>query len=236
MKRFDRTKTLIGNASFEILSKSSVAVFGLGGVGSYTVEALVRSGIEKLYIFDCDRVDITNINRQIIATESTVGMLKTDAAEQRIKDINPNATVVKNNEFLTAEIIGEMDFSKFDYVVDAVDNISAKIAICNSAFQNKIPVISAMGAGNRLLADFEIATIEKTSGCHLARIMRKELGIRKISGVKACFSKSAAIDTDTKEVRNALGRPAPASISFVPSVMGLMIAGEVVRDLIKYKI
>lgn len=225
-ERFSRTAALIGKKSVEKLGKTKIALFGLGGVGSFVAEALIRSGIGAIDIFDNDVVDITNINRQLIATESTVGRLKTEVAAKRLKEINPTASVGEFPIFITPEETEKINFEKYDYVIDAIDNVTAKIALAQKAREKNIPIISAMGAGNKLdPTKFEIAPIEKTSVCPLARVMRLELKKRNITGVKAAFSKEPAINT-------ALGRT-PASISFVPSVMGLIIAGEVIKDLIK---
>lgn len=233
-ERFDRTKQLIGRSAVEKLADCRVAVFGIGGVGSFVCEALARGGIGNLDLFDSDTVDITNINRQLIALDSTVGKFKTDVMKERIADINPVAKVTSNKVFITPEVADRMDFTKYDYVVDAIDNVTAKIALCQRAFENKVPIISAMGAGNKLdPTKFQIADIEKTSGCPLAKVMRVELRKRGIKGVKAAFSPQPAIKPEKSEERVGSGRPSPASISFVPSVMGLIIAGEVICDLIK---
>lgn len=233
-QRFDRTKQLIGETAVERLAGCRVAVFGVGGVGSFVCEALARGGVGNLDLFDSDTVDITNINRQIIALDSTVGRYKTDVMRERIADINPAARVTSNKVFVTLEVVEGIDFAKYDYVVDAIDNVTAKIALCQRAFENKVPIISAMGAGNRLdPKNFQIADIEKTSGCPLAKVMRVELRKRGIKGVKAAFSPQPAIKPEKSEARAGSGRPSPASISFVPSVMGLLIAGEVICDLIK---
>lgn len=225
-ERFSRTAALIGEKSVEKLGKTKIALFGLGGVGSFVAEALIRSGIGAIDIFDNDTVDITNINRQLIATESTVGRLKTEVTAERLKDINPAVSVGEFPIFITPEETEKINFEKYDYVIDAIDNVTAKISLAQKAREKNIPIISAMGAGNKLdPTKFEIAPIEKTSVCPLARVMRLELKKRNITGVKAAFSTEPAINT-------ALGRT-PASISFVPSVMGLIIAGEVIKDLIK---
>lgn len=228
-ERFLRTAALIGEEAVEILQNSKILLFGLGGVGSFVAEALVRSGIGEIDIFDNDSVDITNINRQLIALDSTVGRLKTEVTAERLKQINPNVRVYEHPVFVTPEVIENFDFSKFDYVVDAIDNVTAKIAVCKKARESDIPVISAMGAGNKLDPTlFEIAPIEKTSVCPLARVMRLELKKRNVTGVKAAFSKEPAIKNNNTE-------KSPASIAFVPSVMGLIIAGEVIKDVIKNK-
>ena len=189
-ERFSRTAALIGEKSVEKLGKTKIALFGLGGVGSFVAEALIRSGIGAIDIFDNDVVDITNINRQLIATESTVGRLKTEVAAKRLKEINPTASVGEFPIFITPEETEKINFEKYDYVIDAIDNVTAKIAIAQKAREKNIPIISAMGAGNKLdPTKFEIAPIEKTSVCPLARVMRLELKKRNITGVKAAFSK-----------------------------------------------
>lgn len=226
-ERFLRTAALIGEESVKVLQNSKILLFGLGGVGSFVAEALVRSGVGEIDIFDNDTVDVTNINRQLIALESTVGRLKTEVTAERLKQINPNISVFEHPVFVTPEIVENFDFSKFDYVIDAIDNVTAKIAVCQKASELGIPVISAMGAGNKLDPTlFEIAPIEKTSVCPLARVMRLELRKRNITGVKAAFSKEPAIKNNNAE-------KSPASIAFVPSVMGLIIAGEVIKDIVK---
>lgn len=228
-ERFLRTAALIGDDAVEQLQNSKIMLFGLGGVGSFVAEALIRSGIGEIDIYDNDTVDVTNLNRQLIALESTIGKLKTEVTAERLKQINPNVRVFEHPVFVTPEVINNTDFSKFDYVIDAIDNVTAKIAICQKARENNVPVISAMGAGNKLNPTlFEIAPIEKTSVCPLARVMRLELKKRNIKGVKAAFSKEPAIKNNKNE-------RSPASIAFVPSVMGLIIAGEVIKDIIKDK-
>lgn len=228
-ERFLRTAALIGDDAVEQLQNSKIMLFGLGGVGSFVAEALIRSGVGEIDIYDNDTVDITNINRQLIALESTIGKLKTEVTARRLKEINPNVKVFEHPVFVTPEVINNTDFSKFDYVIDAIDNVTAKIAICQKAREYNIPVISAMGAGNKLDPTlFEVAPIEKTSVCPLAKVMRLELKKRDITGVKAAFSKEPAI-------KNNKNQRTPASIAFVPSVMGLVIAGEVIKDLIKNK-
>lgn len=229
---FSRTKQLIGDAAFARITKCRVAVFGVGGVGSYTVEALARSGIGVLELFDKDIVDITNINRQLIALHSTLGQSKVAVCAARIADINPKAEVITHSVFVTPELLDEMDFSVYDYVVDAVDTVTAKIAICRRAREAGVPVISAMGAGNKLdPTGFSVAMMEKTEGCHLARVMRSELKKRGITGVKAVFSKEPV--RTTGEIEGERRSPTPASIAYVPSVAGLILAGEVISDLMK---
>ena len=231
-KRFLRTTGLIGDKAVKTLSISSVAVFGVGGVGSYVVEALARSGVGEIDIFDSDDVDITNINRQIIALQSTIGRPKVEVAKERLIDINPNIKVGANKVFITPDYLKQIDFSKYDYVVDAVDNVTAKIAICSISIEHNIPVISAMGAGNKLdPTRFEVDFIENTSVCPLARVMRSELKKRGISGVKAVYSKEPPVSTD--DLSEERRSPVPKSIAYVPSVAGLILAGEVIKDLTK---
>ncbi len=229
-KRFDRTKNLIGEGAVQKLLNSKVAVFGVGGVGSFVAEALARGSVGALDLYDSDKVDITNINRQIIALDSTVGKNKTDVMKQRILDINPNARVSSNVLFVTPDSSDKICFEGLDYIVDAVDNVTAKIFLAEKASEYKIPIISAMGAGNRLdNQNFKVAPIEKTSGCPLARVVRNELRKRKITGVKAVYSDKSP----EKITQDNLKKEVPlSSISFVPSVMGLIIAGEVIKDLI----
>jgi len=228
--QFSRTELLIGSDGINKLQSYRVAVFGVGGVGGYVVEALVRCGIGSIDIIDNDKVHITNLNRQIIATYSTLGRYKVDVAEERIKDINPNCKVTKFNTFFTPETSSEFDFSKYDYVVDAIDTVSGKIELvmkCNAA---EVPIISSMGAGNKMHPEmFEISDIYKTSVCPLAKVMRQELKKRRIKKLKVVYSKEPPI----KPVSNdSTDKRVPGSISFVPSVAGLIIAGEVVNDLL----
>lgn len=221
---YKRTEALIGTEALERLKKSHVAVFGVGGVGGYVTEALARSGIGELTLIDNDTVKESNINRQIIALTSTLGELKTEAFRKRIHDINPDIKVNIHNVFYLPETKDEIDFSSFDYVVDAIDTVSGKIAIIEKCDEEKIPVISSMGTGNKLNPTaFKIADISKTSVCPLARVMRYELKKRGIKKVKVLFSEENPVKQQMR---------VPASISFVPSVAGLIIAGEVVKDLI----
>ena len=230
--QFSRTALLIGEDGLEKLKRSRVAVFGVGGVGGYVVEALARSGVGALELIDKDVVSVSNINRQIIALHSTVGQYKTEVAAARAKDINPDIRVDVRNVFYLPENAAEFDFTQYDYVVDAIDTVSGKIALIEQAMRANVPVISSMGAGNKLDATaFEVADISKTSVCPLARVMRRELKKRGIEHLKVVYSKeepkpSALTDEET-------GKPIPASIAFVPSVVGLIIGGEVIKDLIK---
>ncbi len=230
--RFYRTKMLIGKAAFDVLQGSHVAVFGVGGVGGYVAEALARSGVGEITVIDNDTVSLSNINRQIIATENTVGQLKTRVIKERILSINPKAKVNNYEMFVLPENIGEIDFSSFDYVVDAVDTVSAKIAIILKCQSENIKVISSMGTGNKLDANaFEITDIYKTSVCPLARVMRLEMKKRGVKKLKVLYSKETPIKPFGGEISPS-GRQVPASIAFVPSVAGLLIGGEVIKDLI----
>lgn len=228
---FARTIALIGNEAFSKLQDSHVIVFGVGGVGGYVVEALVRSGIGELTIVDNDTVSESNLNRQVIALHSTVGKPKVQVLKERILDINPDCRVNALQSFFLPENSSGFNFSEYDYVVDAIDTVTAKIEIIRKAKEAGVPVISSMGTGNKLdPSRFQIADISKTSVCPLARVMRRELKARGITKVKVLFSteESAGVVTDS-----SAGRHAPASIAFVPPSAGLLIASEVVRDLIK---
>ena len=225
MDQFARTTLIFGEAAMERLHRSRVAVFGLGGVGGYVVEALVRSGVGTLDLIDNDRVSLTNLNRQIIATHETVGMRKTDAAEARAKAISPDVVIHKHDCFFLPETAGQFDFSAYDYIVDAIDTVAGKIGIVAAAHAAGTPVISSMGTGNKLdPTAFRIADIEKTKVCPLAKVVRKELRNRGVRGVKVLYSEEEPLKS---------GNRTPASISFVPSCAGLIIAGEVIKDLIK---
>lgn len=230
LKQFERTSLVIGEDNVKKLNKSKVVVFGAGGVGSYVIEALARAGVGHLVIVDGDKVDETNINRQIIALHSTIGLPKVEAAKKRVLDINPNIEVQTREEFFLSESEDFFD-ETINYVVDAVDTITAKIEIIERAKKHNIPVISSMGTGNKLdPTRFEIADISKTSVCPLAKVMRKELAKRQIKDVKVLFSKEEPIKSTAF---SETGKPTPGSISFVPSCGGLIIAGEVIKDLIK---
>lgn len=232
MEKFSRTELLIGEKAVEKLANSRVAVFGVGGVGGYVVEALVRSGVGTLDLIDNDDVSISNINRQIIATTKTVGRSKVEVAKERALEINPDVKINTYQMFYTSETEGQFDFSQYDYVVDAIDTVGGKLSLVERAKSVGTPIICAMGAGNKLDPTmFEVADISETTVCPLARVMRTELKKRNITDVKVVYSKeipqkSALIDEKT-------GKSVPGSISFVPSVVGLIIAGEVIKDLIK---
>jgi len=228
---FSRTELLIGENALKKLKESRVAVFGVGGVGGYVVEALVRCGLGNIDIIDNDTVCESNINRQIIATKKTIGKPKVEAAEERILEINPNVIVNKYSTFYTPQTSAQFDFSKYDYVVDAIDTVSAKLSLIEKAKAAGIPIICAMGAGNKLdPTKFEVTDISKTSVCPLARVIRTELKKQKIKNVKVVYSKEIPTKPRIKELNN--GKQPPGSISFVPSAVGLIIAGEVVKDLI----
>ncbi|MBE7034375.1 MAG: tRNA threonylcarbamoyladenosine dehydratase [Ruminococcaceae bacterium] len=228
-EEFTRTAMLIGEDAVEKLSSCHVAIFGIGGVGGYVAEALARSGIGTFDLVDNDTVNVTNINRQIIATHDTLGRYKTEVMKERILSINPDAKVNVYNTFYLPENSGEFDFSKYDYIVDAVDTVTAKLEIIVNAKNAGTPVISSMGTGNKLdPTRFEIADIYKTSVCPLAKVMRRELKSRGIDKLKVLYSKEEPIKQQCEEGK----KPTPASISFVPSVAGLIIAGEVIKELI----
>ena len=225
---FSRTELLIGKEGIQKLNAAHIAIFGVGGVGGYTAEALARCGIGTLDLIDNDKISVSNINRQIYALESTIGRPKTDVAKERITDINPKATVNTHEIFFTPQT--EMDFSTYDYVVDAIDTVAGKLEIITRANAAKIPVISSMGAGNKLNPTmFEVTDISKTSVCPLAKVMRQELKKRKIENVKVVYSKELPIKPNWQDEDN---KRLPGSISFVPSVVGLIIASEVVKDII----
>ena len=228
--QFSRTELLIGKKGIEKLKDSKVALFGLGGVGSYVLEGLVRAGIGNFILVDKDEVDITNLNRQIIATRKTIGKPKVEVAKERILEINPEANVEIYQEFFMPETKGILDES-IDYIVDAVDTVTAKIELVVRANKLNIPIISSMGTGNKLdPTKFEVADIYKTSVCPLAKVMRKELKTRGIKKLKVVYSKEEPIK---RQANNELRKQVPASISFVPSVAGLIIAGEVIKDILE---
>lgn len=229
MNIFDRSEILLGKEALEKLKHSSVAVFGVGGVGSYTVEALVRGGIGKLFLYDGDVVSQTNINRQLVATTRTVDMDKVAVAAEHCLDVNPDVKVYAEKFFFNSENANQIDFSQFDYVVDAIDTVSSKLLLIEKAKAANVPVISCMGAGNKLdPTRFEVTDISKTSVCPLAKVMRYELKKRGITKVKVVYSKEEPIKHGLTEN----GKPLPGSVSFVPSVAGLIIAGEVIKDIV----
>ena len=233
-EQFIRTEMLLGTTALERLRKARVAVFGLGGVGGYTVEALARAGIGQLDLIDNDTVSLSNLNRQILATHSTIGMAKTEAARRRVLDINPNCIVRTHDVFYTPETADLFDFTQYDYIVDAIDTVTGKLALVERAHAVNTPIISCMGTGNKLDASaFQVADISRTSMCPLARIMRKELGKRGIKHLKVVYSQEEALTpTGWEEEAAAIGkRQIPGSVSFVPGAAGLILAGEVIQDI-----
>lgn len=233
---YSRTAMLLGEDAIKKLRESRVAVFGIGGVGGYVVEALVRAGIGAIDLIDNDVVCESNLNRQIIATGSTLGMSKTDAMEARIRDINPRCKVKKYQCFYLPETAGQFDFTQYSYVVDAIDTVTGKIQLVMQAKEAGVPIISSMGTGNKLNpTELEVADIYKTSVCPLAKVMRRELKKRGIGSLKVVYSKEeprTPLVEYKEECANPVRRATPGSISFVPSVAGLIIASEVVKDLI----
>ncbi len=264
--QFSRTELLIGKKAMERLKNARVAVFGIGGVGGHVLEALVRSGVGTVDIIDNDRVCLSNLNRQIIATYKTLGMYKVDAAQQRMKEINPEAVIHKYNTFFLPETAEQFDFTQYDYIADAIDTVTGKIELVLRAKEAGIPVISSMGAGNKMdPTAFEVADIYETSVCPLARVMRRELKKRGVEGLKVVYSKEqAAAPAGWQEADGAGGnssigmkagenregligkdgclgaggcmvrRRIPGSNAFVPAAAGLIMAGEIIRDLIQY--
>ena len=238
-ERFSRSRALLGKEAMETLAASRVAVFGLGGVGGHCAEALARAGIGALDLFDGDSIALSNCNRQMFATEQTLGMRKVQAAKERIALLSPRCRVTAHDLFVLPETVGAIDFSAFDYVVDAIDTVSGKVAILERARLAGVPAISAMGAGNKLDATrFEVAPVEETSVCPLARVMRRELKKRGITGVKTIYSKEEPRlprfgegETQSGDADGAPRKAIPGSLSFVPAVMGLLLAGEVIKDL-----
>ncbi|MCH5197878.1 MAG: tRNA threonylcarbamoyladenosine dehydratase [Oscillospiraceae bacterium] len=241
LNQYSRTELLFGKDAMERLRSSRIAVFGIGGVGGYTVEALVRSGVGEIDIIDNDTVCPSNINRQIYATQKTVGRYKVDVAAQRIAEINPEIKVNAYKTFFMPETADQFDFSKYDYVVDAIDTVTGKIALVINSQKAGTPVISSMGAGNKVdPTAFEVTDIYKTSVCPLAKIMRYELKRRGVKKLKVVYSKEPPIKPVGMPPNESAGenphrRQVPGSTAFVPSVVGLIIAGEVIKDLTGYK-
>ena len=234
LNQFSRTELLFGKEAMQKLADSRVAVFGIGGVGGYTVEALVRSGVGTVDLIDDDKVCLTNVNRQIYATRKTVGKYKVDVAEERIHEINPDAVVNTYKTFYSPETAEQFDFTQYDYIVDAIDTVTGKLALVERAKAAGTPIICCMGTGNKLDASaFRVADISKTTMCPLARVMRRELGKRGIRHLKVIYSQEEALTpTGWEEEAAALGkRQIPGSVAFVPGAAGLLLAGEVVRDL-----
>ena len=249
LHEFSRTELLIGTEALKKLKNSKVAVFGIGGVGSYAVEGLVRSGVGKFVLIDDDCICLTNINRQLHATRKTVGRPKVEVMKERILEINPNAEVEVYQKFYLPDSANEMIHDDYDYIIDAIDTVTAKIDLIVNAGKMGIPIISCMGAGNKLdPTQFEVADIYSTTICPLARVMRKELRQREVKSLKVVYSKEIPIkpvETETSSCSSSCICPKgtartctikhqiPGSISFVPSVAGLIIAGEVIKDLIR---
>ena len=248
LNQFSRTELLFGHEAMDKLANARVAVFGIGGVGGYVCEALVRSGVGALELVDDDKVCLTNLNRQIIATRKTVGKYKTEVMKERILEINPQAEVVTHQCFFLPETADEFDFSKYDYVVDAVDTVTAKIQIIMQAKEAGVPVISCMGAGNKLdPTQFKVADIYKTKMCPLAKVMRHEMKKRGVKKLKVVYSEekpTRPIEDMSISCRNHCicppgakhkcteRRDIPGSVAFVPSVAGLILAGEVIKDIV----
>ena len=235
-EQFSRTEILLGSEAVDKLRQARVAVFGIGGVGGYTVEALARCGVGSLDLIDSDTVSISNINRQILATHSTVGMLKVDAAKARILDINPECAVRTWPIFYLPDTAEQFDFTQYDYIVDCIDTVTGKLQLVERAVAVGTPIICSMGTGNKLdPSAFMVSDISKTSMCPLARIMRKELKKRGISHLKVVYSQEEALtpDADPEELARTGKRQIPGSVAFVPGAAGLILAGEVVKDLIK---
>ena len=234
-EQFSRTELLLGRQGMERLKAARVAVFGIGGVGGHVVEALARSGIGAIDLIDHDRVSLSNINRQIIATHQTLDQLKVDAAKERILSINPECRVTTHSTFFLLDTAEEFDFTQYDYVVDAIDTVTAKLLLAEKTYAAGTPLISSMGTGNKLdPTAFEVTDINKTTFCPLARIMRKELKKRGIPHLKVVYSQEPAMTpgADSDEPVELAGRkPVPGSTAFVPAVAGLILAGEVIKDL-----
>ena len=233
-EEFFRTAMLLGEDAVTKLNHARVAVFGIGGVGGYTVEALARAGIGAIDLIDSDSVSLSNINRQLLATHSTLGMPKVEAGKRRILDINPEAKVTVFPCFYNAETADSFDFTNYDYIVDAIDSVSSKLLMIQKAREAGTPIISCMGTGNKLdPSRFEVADISKTSICPLARVMRKELGKRGIKHLKVVYSKEEALKPSGAEAEMAATgkRQIPGSVSFVPGAAGLLLAGEVIKDI-----
>ena len=230
-KEFTRTELLLGKETLQTLAAKRVAIFGVGGVGGFACEALARSGVGTLDLFDKDTVSISNLNRQIIATYDTIDTYKVDAMKKRIMSINKNAVVNTHPVFYLPENANDYDFSEYDYVIDAVDTVTAKLEIVTQAKKAGVPVISAMGAGNKLdPTRFEVADIKNTSVCPLAKVMRKELKKRGIDGLKVVYSKEQPL-VPKYEVKPDTRKVPPGSVAFIPSVVGLIIASEVIKDI-----
>ena len=235
INEFSRTERLIGEEGLRKLRRTCIMVLGVGGVGSHCIEALARSGVGRLILVDNDKVSLTNINRQSIAYHSTIGRYKTEVMKERIADICPETQVTTHETFILPENLEEIFKERPDYIIDAIDTVTAKIALAQKALECGIPIISSMGTGNKLHGEmFEIADISKTSVCPLCKVMRKELKARGIRHLKVLYSKELPVDVSDRETEEDAGRrrALPGSISFVPPVAGLLIAGEAIRDLL----
>lgn len=236
--QYSRTRLLLGEDGLSKLRNARVALFGLGGVGGYTAEALARAGIGSIDLIDDDAINETNLNRQLLALHSTVGLSKVSAAAARIADIDPTIRIQTHQTFYLPETAHQFDFSQYDYVIDAIDTVTGKLQLIAQAKAAGVPVISCMGTGNKLdPTGFRVADISKTSGCALARIMRKECGKRGLKNIKVVYSKELPVDqqTDGADIESqregSSRRSTPGSVSFVPAVAGLIMAGEVIKDL-----
>jgi len=240
--QYSRTRLILGKSGVEKLRAARVALFGLGGVGGHAAEALARAGVGQLDLVDDDTVSITNLNRQLLALHSTVGQYKVDIAAQRIRDIDPTIQVRTYKTFYLPETADQFDFSRYDYVLDAIDTVTGKLALITQAKAANVPVISCMGTGNKLDASaFRVADISKTSGCALARIMRKECQKRGIKGVKVVYSEElplepipSPLDPSEPPAEGSSRRSTPGSLSYVPGAAGLILAGEVIRDIVGF--
>ena len=235
-EQFSRTEILLGETAVEKLANARVAVFGIGGVGGYTVEALARSGVGALDLIDSDTVSVSNINRQILATHSTVGRLKVEVAKERVLDINPACRVTAHACFYLPDTADQFDFTQYDYIVDCIDTVTGKLQLVERAVAAGTPIICSMGTGNKLdPAAFQVSDIAKTSMCPLARIMRKELKKRGIDHIKVVYSQEEALtpNIDPEELKASGKRQIPGSVAFVPGAAGLILAGEVIKDLIR---
>ena len=236
MDQFEREALLIGREGIEKLRSARVALFGIGGVGGYVAEALIRCGVGSLDFYDNDRVSLSNLNRQLIALHSTVGRDKADVMTERLLDINPEAKITGHKLFYLPEEAGKIDFASFDYITDAIDTVAAKLDIAEKAYRLGIPLISAMGAGNRLdPTQFRVGDIYETENCPLARVMRRELRKRGIPALKVVYSVEPAITPQGEGSQETSRRAVPGSIAFVPPVMGLIMASVIVRDIIGEK-
>ena len=231
---FSRTRMLLGDEAMDRLQKARVAVFGIGGVGGHAVEALARSGVGALDLIDSDRVALSNLNRQIVATRDTLGMLKVEAAKARVLSINPDCLVRTYAVLFLPETADQFDFTRYDYVVDAIDTVAGKVQLIETAKAAGAPVISSMGAGNKLdPTAFRVADISETTVCPLARVMRRELKKRGIEHVKVVYSPEPPLSPAPSDEEPTGRRSTPGSVAFVPAVAGLILAGEVIRDLAK---